>query len=391
MSILESTRISYTAGLPTITGTVTLFNSVTAFPPGGSFHLLGQQWFQYSLRTASAAGTATGTVTGSYSTDKGVTWIPFYSKATADAVAASAATVADVFTDSVYVGVYKDIRFQYTNAVEVLTVFDPLLSLHSKKPKSKVNDSAVLSGSNPITATAGAVSSWFRVAEGTVTGSGYSSIPDRLNLSSPMTQSTDALRPPASTSANGLPILAVTAHVMDMPLIAARTNTATWGMWGWIKRNTSANNLSSIGTSSGSSAIRTYTEIIGGNNMRVEVFSAGAATVRNCDAAIGALNTWQFFTIEYNSAFSGDARFTRTLGGAVVTTTFSGTAASVPSALNAATGSGTFGAFTLAGAFPFIGSIGPNYGFLGSAMVGVTEGLLTPQARLALMAFEAPT
>lgn len=141
---MSSTNITYAGGIPTTTGTVTLFNSVTAFPPGGSFHLLGQQWFQYTLRTASDGGTATGTIVGSYSTDKGTTWLPFYTKATTDADDDSAAAVADVFTDEVYVGMFRDIRFQYTNAVEVLTIFDAQLALHCDKASSKTPDAALL-------------------------------------------------------------------------------------------------------------------------------------------------------------------------------------------------------------------------------------------------------
>lgn len=140
----HQTIINYAGGIPTVTGTVTLFNSVTAFPPGGSFHLLGQQWFQYSIRVASDGGTGTGTITGSYSTDKGVTWIPFYTSATTDADDDDAAAAADVFEDEVYVGIYKDIRFQYTNAVEVPTVFDVQLALNCHKATSKVPDGALL-------------------------------------------------------------------------------------------------------------------------------------------------------------------------------------------------------------------------------------------------------
>lgn len=138
------TIINYAGGIPTITGTVTLFNSVTAFPPGGCFHLLGQQWFQYSLRVASDGGAATGTVTGSYSTDQGTTWIPFYTSATTDADDDDAAAAADVQSDEVYVGMYKDIRFQYVNAVEVPTVFDVAMSLNCHKPTSKHSSADVL-------------------------------------------------------------------------------------------------------------------------------------------------------------------------------------------------------------------------------------------------------
>ena len=141
---MTQTIINYAGGTPTITGTVTLFNSVTAFPPGGSFHLLGQQWFQFSLRIASDGGAATGTVTGSYSADKGVTWIPFYTSATTDADDDDASAAADVQEDEVYVGMYKDIRFQYTNAVEAPTVFDVAMALNPQKPTSKVTAGHVL-------------------------------------------------------------------------------------------------------------------------------------------------------------------------------------------------------------------------------------------------------
>lgn len=141
---MNATIINYDGGVPTITGTVTLFNSVTAFPPGGSFHLLGQQWFQYTLRVASDGGTATGTITGSYSTDEGATWIPFYTAATADHDDDVAAAATDVAEDEVYVGMFKDIRFQYVNAVEAPTVFDCQMALNCHKATSKVTPSDVL-------------------------------------------------------------------------------------------------------------------------------------------------------------------------------------------------------------------------------------------------------
>jgi hypothetical protein len=134
----HQTIIEYTGGIPTTTGTVTLFNSVVAFPPGGSLHLLMQQWFQFTLRIASVAGAGTGTVTGSYSVDKGVTWVPYYTFATTDAVAASGAVAADVQEDEVYIGMFKDVRFQFTNAVEAPTVFQVQMALQCDKATSKV-------------------------------------------------------------------------------------------------------------------------------------------------------------------------------------------------------------------------------------------------------------
>jgi hypothetical protein len=135
------TILTYGGGTPTITGTVTLFNSVTAFPPGGSFHLLGQQYFQWSVGFGTAADGGTGTVTGSYSDDKGVTWRTFYTKASIlDGVTATPVTTED----EVYVGIYRDIRFQWTNAGEVPTVFQVNLALNCHKAASKTPTGALL-------------------------------------------------------------------------------------------------------------------------------------------------------------------------------------------------------------------------------------------------------
>lgn len=393
MRLSDSARITYSAGIPTVTGTVTLFNSVTAFPPGGSLHLLGQQWFQYSLRTASDGGTATGTVTGSYSTDKGVTWLPFYTKSTADADDDNAAAVADVFMDEVYIGSFKDVRFQYTNAVEQLTIFDPLLSLHVRKPKSKVSEGAQL-GLGPIGATAGAVTSWFRLGDplSAITGAGYSRIEDVLDRSNPLLQGTDNKRPPNATSANGLPIMTMATAFMPFALTAARQNNTTWGMWGWFKQATNADNTSSIGTSSGSSAKRQYLFFrTSGTGLRTQVWTTDT-TSRVGDITGMTAAQWNFITIEYNGNRSGDARLAATVNGVVQTLSFSSGdgVASMPATLVTATGNGSMFAFTSGGPY-FVGSMGPNFGFLGSAMVGATEGLLTPAARAALMAFEAPT
>ncbi len=141
---MANTILEYAGGTPTITGTVTLFNSVTAFPPGGSLHLLRQDWYQYAIRTASGGGTGTGTVTGSYSNDKGTTWVPFYTKSTADADTDNASAAADVVADEVYIGIFKDVRFQFTNATEAPTVFQVNHALSRDKSTSKVPDGALL-------------------------------------------------------------------------------------------------------------------------------------------------------------------------------------------------------------------------------------------------------
>lgn len=114
--------------LPTAAADVTLFNSVTAFAPGGSFHLLGLQWFQWALVFDSAAGTITGLVTGQWSDDKGVTWNEFYASATLN---------DDVSNeDEVYLGMFKDVRFLFRASVQDATVFRSALALNPHKATS---------------------------------------------------------------------------------------------------------------------------------------------------------------------------------------------------------------------------------------------------------------
>lgn len=244
---------------------------------------------------------------------------------------------------------------------------------------------------DPAVVTQGAVTSWFRLGhpQSTITGSGYSSIYDVLNPSSPATQSTDARRPPPATSTNGLPILNVSTAVLNVPLIAARVNTATWGFWGWINQSATADALIGFSASGGVSAEFVWFNFnTSGTNCKAELWSGASSRVANRAITAG---TWKFLTLEYNAAFSGDARFTITIDGAVVTPTFSGALSSMPASLPAVTGTGSLFAFGPGNFAPFVGNVGPNFGFLGATMAGVTEGLLTSSARLALMGFEAPT
>ncbi len=134
------TNFAYTGSAPTITGTVTLFDSTTSFPPGGSLHLLGQQWFQYSVTFGTAADGGTGTLVGQYSDDKGTTWRTFYSKTVSDAVTATPLTTED----EVYIGMYRDVRFRWTNAGEAPTVFQVNMALNGHKPTSKAPANAVM-------------------------------------------------------------------------------------------------------------------------------------------------------------------------------------------------------------------------------------------------------
>ncbi|HLV20145.1 MAG TPA: hypothetical protein VKZ49_04655 [Polyangiaceae bacterium] len=135
---MSITHIKYQGDALPDTETVTLFDSRTAFADG-SFHLLNQNWFQWSLVATGAAGE----VTGSYINAAG-SKVEFYSSATVDGTFAS---------DEVPVSTFKDIVFEFTTA-GTLTGFDPNLTLHCDKPTSKVSAADVL---HDGTAAAGSI------------------------------------------------------------------------------------------------------------------------------------------------------------------------------------------------------------------------------------------
>lgn len=131
--------------LPLVNTPVTLFNSAVAFASpnaasGGSFHLLGLQWFQWTILFDGTTGSITGTVTGDFSNDKGLTWTQFYT---------TAALNDDIVNeDEVYVGMFKDVRFRFTVTVatEAATVFNVNLALNPHKPTSKAAATDILGG-----------------------------------------------------------------------------------------------------------------------------------------------------------------------------------------------------------------------------------------------------
>ena len=65
-----------------------------------------------------------------------MTWNEFYASGTLN---------DDVSNeDEVYVGMFKDVRFLFTAAVENATVFRTALALHCSKPTSKITATDVL-------------------------------------------------------------------------------------------------------------------------------------------------------------------------------------------------------------------------------------------------------
>lgn len=133
----QQTLVKYQdTALPTTAAAVTLFNSVTAFAPGGCLHLLGLQWFQYALAFTSASTTINGIVTGQFSDDKGVTWTTYYTSPTLNDIIGN--------EDEVYIGLYKDVRFLFTAATENAATFSANLALSPQKVSSRVTANDVL-------------------------------------------------------------------------------------------------------------------------------------------------------------------------------------------------------------------------------------------------------
>lgn len=119
-----------------------LFDSDAAFPPGGSFHLLNQQWFQYRIAYTSTSGTGVATVTGQFADDgfgaATPTWQTFYT--------GPAGSDAAGVRDEVYVGAYKDVRFLVTMTVNSTLTFSANLALNDQKASSTRDSTSAATG-----------------------------------------------------------------------------------------------------------------------------------------------------------------------------------------------------------------------------------------------------
>lgn len=237
-----------------------------------------------------------------------------------------------------------------------------------------------------------AVSAWLRFAQGTITGSGYSSVPDLL-ASNPATQSTDANRPPNSNSANGLPRADFQgADFLSWPVASNNNQTAASGFAAWVEfDSTSVQGI--FGSFNGAS--NRIELCIFNTSVFVNVFHSQFVARRGTVEGV-ATGTKYFLTWEFYGAGADDAeKCVLTLNATpleLVFTDDSGAPGAMPSALVATAGAHAIGARRVSdGLSPLDGKIGPNIYILGSRMPGATEGLLTAEARTALMNFEAPT
>lgn len=241
-----------------------------------------------------------------------------------------------------------------------------------------------------------AVSAWLRFAGGTITGSGYSSVPDLL-ASNPATQGTDANRPPNNNSANGLPRADFdgASDFLSWPAAAGNNTTATGGFAAWVEFDSIADGTTGVfGALPGAT---NRVEICKSNadffvNVFFSQFVARRATLTSAFAAA----TKYFLTWEFYGAGLGEAdRCVVTIDGEPVDLVFSndsGAPGTMPTALVSTAGPFAIGARRASdGLGPMNGKLGPNIYLLGSRMADATEGLLTTTARQSLMNFERPT
>jgi peptidoglycan hydrolase-like protein with peptidoglycan-binding domain len=244
-------------------------------------------------------------------------------------------------------------------------------------------------------ANVSAVSAWLRFAQGTITGSGFSSVPDVL-ASNPATQSTDALRPPLNNTANGLQRGDFAASdFLSWPAASNNNQTAASGFATWVEFDALPVSVQCLfGSLVG--ATNRIELCAFSNNLFVNVFHSQFVARRGTASAALTAGTKLFVTWEYDASGANDAaKCVLTLNASPLTLAFtddSGAPGAMPSALVATAGPHAIGARRVSdGLSPVDGKMGPNIFILGSKMAGATTGLLTTEARTNLMNFEAPT
>jgi hypothetical protein len=221
-----------------------------------------------------------------------------------------------------------------------------------------------------------AVSAWLRLANGTITGSGYSSIPDMLGGTSPAVQATDARRPPSATSANGLPIATFTLpQYLSWPLSAPINGAIKNGFACWCKSTlVGFQNLFAIYTGGGGASAAKVDFFTNGQTLQASVEVGGACSKYPFMTA----NAWHFVTYEYDGAQATDAaRLLVTVDGSVLATTNT----TIPTSQATPTGNAWIGGYSSIQNWE--GAIGPNFFALNRQ--------LTTVERLNLMGFEVVT
>lgn len=120
---------------------VTLFNSITAFPPGSNLPFLGQKWFAFTI-TANAG--TTNTVTAESSTAGRATvagsWRVIYSSGNLDFT-----TGPKTFRAEIYIADLQDVRILFNPSANQ-TVFEATLALLPEKASTAVASTDTVGG-----------------------------------------------------------------------------------------------------------------------------------------------------------------------------------------------------------------------------------------------------
>jgi hypothetical protein len=239
----------------------------------------------------------------------------------------------------------------------------------------------------------GVISAWLR---NSTTGA-LSSVPDVINAANPSTQSTAGRRPAGETDGS---ITFDGDDVLSWPLVTGQNkNITTLGFAFWFKPTafTSNQQMICIHTGTGGASASMFMLYAQSNNLRMEVRNNGLLGRRGAATAVFSANTPTFVTGEFNGNMGSEStRHVVTVGGVVQTLAFTAISGGTSDVmLNNATGAILIGGAADAdvGSEPIIvgGKLSKNIMAITSAMGGATEGLLTPTARLNLMAFEALT
>lgn len=253
------------------------------------------------------------------------------------------------------------------------------------------------------------VQAWLRVphVNTVVTGQGISSLFDTLN-NNPALQATDGVRPPRVASAgNGFLVMQGVDDRLSLPAIAANNGLTNWFFATHLLLDDAAavKTLLRYGLSTANSPQATDSHILtvrADESVRLQVFTDALGTSsRGATSSASKLSTSAYTSLIVEIALgqTGEAnQVVVSFDGVPDTLTFqdlTGTPGAMPSLLQgqpAGTDIALWGERTNSLRLPFIGKGGPNLLF-GSIqpMFGVTKGLLTSQARLAISAFDRPT
>lgn len=238
---------------------------------------------------------------------------------------------------------------------------------------------------DPVTITGGSVTAILR----NNTVGAISSVPDTLNTN-PATQSTAGRRPTGGSDGG---ITWDGGDVLVWPLVTNQNkNTSTMGVALWFNPASVLTNqtLFAIFDGAGGASARMFRLTATAANIRLDVYSTGITGRRGTASAVFTESVPAFVTAEFNGVLGDESTsHVITVDGVVQSLSFSAlNVGTFNATLQDATGNALIGGFTDSDTPSEPISVGCRNGrdtIVGtSAMSGVTEGIWTPAARLAL-------